>query len=193
MHNLCISTGLNSHYKGATFTLTLRGGANLSGLLYIPNLSLFKNPMLKNNDLLLLGIVGVIGWSFYSKARAAGTLIFMPAGVSQISFDGGSPLIVFNLIVQNTSSSGFVLESLAGNVYCDSTYIGNVSSFNPIQVPGNSQVTIPVNGRLMLVGIVNQITQAFLHKNVTKKIQLRGFANAGFIRAPVNVEFSIGL
>lgn len=71
---------------------------------------------MNRSEVLFLGIGGAIALLFYSKARAAGTLIFMPGGVSDIGYDGVTPIITLNLIAQNTSSAGFTLESLAANL-----------------------------------------------------------------------------
>lgn len=147
---------------------------------------------MNSSQSLLWGIAAIVGLTLWSKARAAATLIFLPGGISQIGFDNSTPVVDLTLVIQNTSSSGFTLESLAGNLYCDNTYIGNISSFVPVRVDGNTETVVPVKARLMLIGLVNQIIQAVATKNFTKKIEVRGFANAGFVRAPVNVEFTVG-
>jgi LEA14-like dessication related protein len=147
---------------------------------------------MKSTDMLLLGAVGLMAFIFISKAKAASTLIFLPGGINSISFENATPVVDLSLIVQNTSSSGFTLESMAGNLYCDGTYIGNLSSFIPIDIAGNSESIVNVRARLQLIGIINEIIAAITNKNISKTIQLRGNANAGFVRAPIDVAFKIG-
>jgi hypothetical protein len=147
---------------------------------------------LKNNDLLLLGLVGLVGVSILAKARAAASLIFLPGGVNNIGFEGSTPTMDFTVLVQNTSSSGFWLNSLAGQITCDNTYVGNISSFSPVYISGNSQTVISLRARLAVIGLVNQLMQAFINKDFQKDIVVNGYANAGIARAPINMKFTIG-
>jgi hypothetical protein len=147
---------------------------------------------MNRTEILLLGMVALVGITFLSKANAAGGLIFSPGFVSGITLDGITPIITFTILAQNTSSSGFTLQSLAGNLTCDDYYVGNLSSFVPVPVSGNSQTTIPVQVRLQPLGIVNDIIKSFQTNNFTKKVVFTGFANAGFIRVPLKLEFTIG-
>jgi hypothetical protein len=147
---------------------------------------------LKSDELLFVGIVGFVGWTFYSKARAASTLIVLPGNVSNLGFDGATPYIDLTLRLQNTSSSGFTVESLAGQLTCNDTYIGNISTFTPVHINANSEQLLPVRARLMLLGLVNEIVEAFNGSGFEKLIRIDGFVNAGFVRAPLHVEFKIG-
>lgn len=148
---------------------------------------------MRNSQLLLLGLIGLVAYSFLAKANAAGSLIFSPGGVSGISLQGTTPVITFSLIVQNTDSNGFTLNSLAGNLTCDGYYVGNLSSFIPIPIAGNSQTVIPVQVRLQFIGIVNDIIKSFDTKNFQKQLSFTGFANAGFLRVPLDLKFTVGL
>jgi len=148
------------------------------------------------NELIGLGALGVVAFVLYSKARAAGTLLFRPGKVSNISFDGVAPVLDLSLVVQNTSSSGFTLESMAGNIVAvngdDQYIIGNFSNFTPVPVNGNSETVVPVRVRLQMIGIVQNIIDAFRNGDTVRVVRLQGYVNAGFIRAPLNVEFAIG-
>lgn len=143
-------------------------------------------------DKVALGALALIGIALYSKARAAGSLIFRPGRVSNIYFDGSSPVIELTVLVQNTSSSGFVLESIAGNILSDNYIIGNFSNFQPIDINSNSETAIPLKIRLGVVGIVQDLISAFTSGVYTRRIRLQGFVNAGFVRAPIDVPFEIG-
>jgi hypothetical protein len=147
---------------------------------------------MQRNELIALGAVGLIAAVLWSKARAAGTLIFQPGRVQNIGFDGTSPVIQLSLIVQNTSSSGFTLESLAGNIISDSYIIGNFSNFQPIHINANSETVVPISIRLGMIGLVQDLITSFATGDFTKRITLQGFVNAGFVRAPLNVSYLIG-
>lgn len=147
---------------------------------------------MRQSELLALGAVGLVAFVLYSKARAAGTLIFTPGRVNNIYLDGASPVIELELTVQNTASSGFVLESLAGNLLSDGYVIGNFSNFIPVHINANSQTSIPITIRLGLLGIVQDLITSFSTGNYTKRITMQGYANAGFVRAPIDVTFQIG-
>jgi LEA14-like dessication related protein len=144
------------------------------------------------NELLALGAVGLVAAVLWSKARAAGTLIFQPGRVQNLYFDGVSPVIQLSLVVQNTSSSGFTLESLAGNILSDGYIIGNFSNFQPIHINANSETVVPISIRLGMIGLVQDLITSFTTGDFTKRVTLQGFVNAGFVRAPINVSFEIG-
>lgn len=147
---------------------------------------------MKSNEALLLGFGGLLAFMFYSKVRAAQTLVFYPGRINGFNINYGSPTIDLTLIAQNTSSSGFTLQSLAAQVLSDGTMIGNVSSFVPVQINANSQAQIPVRLTLFPITLVNEIVSALTNGHLSRAIKITGFANAGFVRAPVDVEFKVG-
>jgi hypothetical protein len=147
---------------------------------------------MRNNEAFALGTIGLIALVMFGKVRAASTLLILPGSVSALAYENGSPVIDLSLIVQNTSTLGFTIESLAGQVFFNNTYVGNVSNFVPVHVAGNSQTVVPVRLKLFILGAVNEITKAIIYKNAERVIQLRGYVNAGLFRAPVEVSFTIG-
>lgn len=147
---------------------------------------------MKTSEILILGAVGAGALLLFGKARAAGTLFFLPGRVNNIYFDGATPVLSLSLRVQNTSSQGFTVESMAGNILSGDFVIGNFSNFNPVYIAGNSEIVVPINVRLMLVGIVQDIITSFATRSFVKVITLQGLVNAGFVRAPVNVTFEVG-
>lgn len=147
---------------------------------------------MRPSELLLLGVIGVAAFALARRASALGTLIFMPGRVVSISLEGTSPVMTLELVVQNTSSQSLVVNSLAGNLFANNYLVGNVSSFVSTRIPGNAQAVIPVKVRLMLIGLVNDIVQSFQNGNFTQDVRLEGFANAGFVRAPLDITFRVG-
>lgn len=147
---------------------------------------------MKTSEIIVLGALGAGALLLYSKANAAGSLFFLPGRISNISFDGATPVIQLSLIAQNTSSQGLTIESLAGNILTGSNIIGNFSNFTPVHIAGNSQSTIPVTIRMQLIGLVQDIINSFVSGGFTKRLRLQGLVNAGFVRAPVDVTFEVG-
>ena len=140
----------------------------------------------------VLIIGGVAALYFYNKARAAGRLLFYPGDVVGMYFDGPVPVAELELVVQNTSNSSLQLNSLAGNVFANGTMVGNISSFNPVNIPGNSQGSITLTIRFMLLGIVNDIIRAFQTGNFAQDILIQGNVNAEGIPVPLALNYKIG-
>lgn len=146
---------------------------------------------MKLSKLLLIGAV-ILGLYEVYRLKAAGSLVFFPGSVSDIGFEGVSPVITFTLLAQNTSSVPVMVDSLAGNMFANGTLIGNMSSFTPTTVPGNGQAYIPVKASLMVIGIVNDIVKAFTSKNTTQIIDVEGNVNVQGAQIPLSIPLSIG-
>lgn len=147
----------------------------------------------KTSEIVVLGALGAAALVLFSKARAAGSLFFLPGRISSITFDNATPVVQLSLIAQNTSSQGLTIESMAGNILTEGDYIiGNFSNFTPIHIAGNAQSAIPVTIRLQLVGLVQDIITSFATGSFSKRLTLRGLVNAGFVRAPIDVTFEVG-
>jgi LEA14-like dessication related protein len=97
------------------------------------------------------------------------------------------------LIVQNTNSSQLYVQSFAGNLFSNSYLIGNVSSFQQIMIPGNSQRIFIVNVKLQPLGVVNDIINAFQTGSFTQFLKLDASANVDGVQLPVQLEFKVGL
>lgn len=127
------------------------------------------------------------------KGGALGTLNFFPDKVRSISFDGLTPVMTIGLGVQNTSNQSFTIRSLAGNLYANNYYIGNVSSFTLRTIAPNSQQVIFITARLQLIGIVNDILNAFENRNFAQTIEIKAMANVDNLQIPININYKIGL
>lgn len=140
--------------------------------------------------LLLIG--GAVGLYFYTKGRAAGRLTFYPGNVTGMAFDGPNPIATVELVVQNTSNTSLHINSLAGNVFSNNYLVGNISNFQGVVIPGNSQRSIPVNIRFMLLGIVNDIIEAFQTGNFRHDLVIEGTVNAEGLAVPLQLNYKIG-
>jgi len=66
---------------------------------------------------LLIVAGGLIAWNIFSRREAAASLNFIPGKIKGISWEGMSPVLTIQMIVQNTSNHSFTILSIAGNVY----------------------------------------------------------------------------
>lgn len=140
----------------------------------------------------LLLIAGGI-WLYTSTVtKAAGNLIFVPGNITNIGLAGISPVVVADLLIQNTSNVDFTLNSLAANVTSDGTLIGNVSNFSAVSIPGNSQTAVPLHLTLLPLGIVDNIIQAFYGGFTKKEFVVDGSVNANGQQVPLKLIFKIG-
>ncbi len=135
---------------------------------------------------------GIILYSLFRKGAALGTLNFYPGTVKDIEFDNSVPVMTLGLVVQNTSNQYFNLNSIAGNVYANDKYVGNVSSFIVQHIPANSQTTIFLNLRMNLIGIVTDIINAFTTHNTSQVLKLEATANIDTLQVPVNISYTVG-
>ena len=147
----------------------------------------------RSSDVILLGLVAFLGFSAWKKINAAGHLVISQGHVVGIDFIGTTPVLDTELVVQNTSNQDLLLNSVAGNVYSGSELVGNISSFVPITVAGNSQTTIPITATLRILGIVNDIIKAFQEKTGSQQVQIKGYANVSSFQVPIDITFSVGL
>ena len=164
-------------------------------LLYLSALkSGKKSDILSKNatTFLVLGAAAV-GLYFWQKVRALGNLIFSPGQPTAMVFDGSVPVMSFTVIVQNTSNQNLIFNSFAGNAFANSTFVGNVAMFQPVQVPANGQAIAVLHIRFRLLGIVQNIITAFQTKQFQQNMEIEGFANANGIQAPIKFPLTIGL
>jgi len=133
----------------------------------------------------------VIALTAFQKANASGTLNFYPDSLRNIELDGITPVATFGLVIQNPSSQRFVVKSLAGNLTANGFRIGNVSSFTPIVINANSQVVYLLTVRLSLIGVVQDIINAFNGNGVQQTVRFNAWINVDNYSVPVDMSFKI--
>lgn len=148
--------------------------------------------MKTDTGILLGGAALAVGYFLFRKASAAGHLVFSPGNITSMDFVGTTPTITFQLIVQNTSGSDLLLNSIAGNLSSNGTLIGNVNNFSGVPIPGNSSTTVLLTISLQIIGLVNDLIRAFQYKNFTQDIALNGYANVNGFQVPLNLKFTVG-
>lgn len=152
---------------------------------------------MKTGEVIALGAVGFLLLTFLAKAKALGNLNFLSTSVRSFFFQGVTPSLDMVTTVQNTSSTDVTINSFTGNVYLNGssgqTYVGNVSSFQPITIQANRQQDIPFTVSLSAISAVNSIIQAIESKNFTQHLTFDGSANVGGTQVRFTLGFDVGL
>lgn len=133
------------------------------------------------------------GLYIWNLGRAASNLNYFPGNITGYSIQGFSPAVYIELIVQNTNNVSFTLNSLAGNVFTDGTLIGNISNFMPVEIPGNSQVPIPLTLTLQPMGLVNEIIEIITGGVGGRDIRIQGSVNANGFQEPFSIDYKVGV
>lgn len=141
----------------------------------------------------ILAGAGLVIYSLFRKANAGGTLIFSSDRIYSLRLENLTPTIVFGLRVQNTSNQPFTIFSFAADIKHNNYVIGNASFFQAQTIPKNSEVILQIKVRLSLLGVVNDLINAFQTKDFTYNISVNGFANVDQLQVPVNLSYKIGV
>jgi len=139
-----------------------------------------------------LAVLGILGYSLYRKSSAIGTLNFFPDKVRGFEFQGITPVFTVGLGVQNTSNQSFTINSIAGNAFSNGYYVGNISTFTAQTIKPNSQGILALELRLALIGIVNDLINAFQNGNFQQDLELKLMANVDKLQIPINLKYKIG-
>lgn len=131
-------------------------------------------------------------YNVLSRKAAAGNLNFLPGTVLSLDMQGTSPVLLVSMVVQNTSQQTFTLKSIAGDVMSNNYWVGNVSYWLPQVIAPNQQSTIKLEIRLALIGIVQDIINAFQYGNFQQEIVLKANANVDNIQVPINSKYKVG-
>lgn len=147
-------------------------------------------PMTTAQIALLTG-AGFLAYKAFSKTQSAGTLNFYPASIKNIQMDGVTPVLTLGLAIQNPSSQTYIIKAVVGSLYANNILIGNVSSYVPKQVIATGQTIYPLNIRLSLLGIVQDILQAFQGGGVQQRLELNAYANVDDFNIPIKLNYTI--
>lgn len=151
-----------------------------------------KRRSLSSELYIAIGFAGILIFAVVAKARAIANLVFVPGGISNLSFAGANPVMNFSVYAQNTAGTAVTVNSFAGNIFCNGTLIGNVSEFTPVTLPANSQTEVSLNAQLMGIAVVSDLIQSFSSGGVTQNINIKGNANGVGFQVPIDLSFSIG-
>lgn len=142
---------------------------------------------------IFLGAGALIAYSLYRKSAAAGDLVFYAKGIRSLDWDSGSPIIVLNLGIANTSNQSFDVNALAGELWTNNTYIGYVSSFNRIVVNAVSEGVIPIRIQLSMIGLVSELINGITNGTWTQNLELDLKANIDNLVVTIpTIKYKIG-
>lgn len=140
----------------------------------------------------VLATGALIALSALAKAQASGTLNFLPGQVHSISFDGVTPVMAFDLIIQNPSSKSFNIRSLVGNIIANDILIGNVAAYQTTYVRPNGNTVYRLAVRLNVLGIVNDLIRALSGSGFAQTVRFKASANVDNFMVPISINYKIG-
>lgn len=190
----CLRRRIAPQFKGIFLSLFLVGYAHRP-FLFLQFLFALLHRKLKQlkKPLLFVGItaLGLLLFSFASRVRAAANLIFKGGGVTGLDFNGNSPVLHVNLLIQNTSSIDVPIKSLSGDLTAGGQYLGNISTFIQTTIPGNSQSILPMDIALNPTGVVSNLFQAWQNGSLSQKFNLKGFVNLADAQLPLDIDYQL--
>ena len=144
------------------------------------------------SDVVLLGGAAFQIYNILERKKAAGNLNFLPGNVLTLDMQGTAPVLTVSLLVQNTSNESFTLKSIAGDVYSNNFWVGNVSYWYPQLIGPNMQSTLKLQIRFGLLGIVQDLISAFQNGNFSQVIDFKANANVDNIQVPIDIKYKLG-
>ena len=134
----------------------------------------------------------ILAYNAFTKAGALQSLNFYPKSITDIRFQGVTPVMRLGLAIQNTTNQRLIVRSLAGNLYSNTYLIGNISTFSPLAINPNSETVLQITVRLSLLGIVQDIIDAFNGNGLQQKIVFDARANIDRYQVPINIKYTVG-
>lgn len=151
-----------------------------------------QNHCMKTGQVILTGAAILIGYNLFAKSNAAGTLNFYPTKVTNIGFDGVTPVATLGLAAQNPSNQRFTLRSITGNLTANGYMIGNISQFLSQVIQPTSSSVIYLDIRLSLLSVVTDVINAFQTGNFTQELIFKGWVNVDGILQPLDIKYKVG-
>lgn len=134
----------------------------------------------------------VIAYNLFAKKRAAGFLNFYPAKVTDIGFDGYTPVATIGLAAQNPSNQTFTIRAITGNLTSNGYMIGNISQFTNQVISPTASSVIYLQIRLSLLSVVNDLITAFQTNNFSQDMEFKGTVNVDGILQELDLKYKVG-
>lgn len=147
---------------------------------------------MKTGQAIATGAAILIAYNLFSKQKAAGSLNFYPEKVSNIGFEGITPIATIGLAAQNPSNQRFTIRAITGNLSANGYLIGNISQFVQQPIQPTSSSVIYLNIRLSLISIVTDVIEAFQTNNFTQELIFNGYVNVDGILQAINIKYQVG-
>src|SRR5690606_13280338 len=123
------------------------------------------------------------------KVVDTGRLRFNFSGVS-LKFDGIIPILNLKFALGNPSTSSYTVQALAGDVYLNNSFLGQVQSYDPVTISPLGITNVTLTLKLSLLGAIEQIRKV-LNKEIGGKVQFNGSVTVSGASIPVNVSQNI--
>lgn len=147
---------------------------------------------MRAGNTILATAAALIAYNLFSKQKASGTLNFYPTKVTNLGFDGVTPVATLGLAAQNPSNQRFTIRAITGNVSSNGYLIGNISQFvNQVIEPTASSV-IYIDIRLSLLSVVNDLITAFQTNNFSQDMIFKGWVNVDGFLQPLEIKYKVG-
>lgn len=141
---------------------------------------------------ILLPVAGLLVVGLLLQKKAAGALNYFINKVA-IAFEGITPVLRLDIVIQNPSNEGFVVRSITGDITSNGSVIGNASMFQTITISPNSQTLMPVFVRLSPLAVVSDLVSLITKgSGIPQTITFKGYVNANEIVSDINMTYKIG-
>lgn len=142
--------------------------------------------MLKKWGLLLGVAAAAVALMATKKATDAIRLKFSFAGVA-VKWEGITPILNLKFGIANVTTSEYIIQALAGDVYLNNKYLGSISTFDPITIKPLGVSYTTVNLKVSLSGVVEQI-KSILNKEIGGVVAFSGAVTIAGVSLPVSVQ-----
>ena len=147
---------------------------------------------MKNSTALLLAAGGLALIYGSRVATGVNTVNFVLNGVDLSDITN----IKLQFLIQNVSNATGVLNSLSGNITVNGYDLGNISDFNAVTIPPNSQQPVNISLRPDLISLPQTIAALIQDNgsgNNALNFEIIGNANVNGIVLPFNLTKTINV
>lgn len=129
-------------------------------------------------------LIGAVGYYFYRKVGASKNIKAILRGVK---FGGNflSPKIYVQLGIQNPTSVTVKINSFVGKLTSNNKTIADISSFQKLDIPGNSESLLNIQLEPFAIGIFSEIKRLIKTGVTLPKFTLEGSLNVDNTTYPV--------
>lgn len=146
----------------------------------------------KGFNILALGLLALVGWSFINKANAGKKILVNFRTLKLLSTSGFSlPTIQAIFTLQNPTSQQIQINSLVGSLFVNGKHLSNISSFQKITVPGNNEIDLPINIKTGIVDAVRNVVSLLKNKKQKLSVTFEGNVNAENFLIPIKETINL--
>lgn len=140
-------------------------------------------------------IAGFAGYELFKMFTAAGRLKIGDVRLQTISFEGGNPVAVISIVVDNTSNESFQVNSISADLYAmqegRQTLIGTVYNFDAQKILPNQRTMVAAKVSLKIVSLVQDLIKVLQYKNFSLPLRLEGSMNLNKYVIPIDESFNV--